>query len=280
MTNAELYFSTAREREAIRQRRARGQDWPWTTDQILKDWKFCNVFREHDRTTEWFREHVRSKVTGLRAVEATVIFRWFNAIGTGECVEDLLLEGWNRKEAERRLKAMSKVFTGAYIIRSEFGKPKLQSILDIIDNARPTLRLKWPRWGQSLQAAWKDLVEIPYMGGFMAYEVVSDLRWTPVLSGAGDIMTWANAGPGCARGLGYVAESNHELYNHTSAVDQAEMLEVMQWLLGHSREEQYWPQAWAPWEMREVEHWSCELWKYIRCRDHGQPPRSRYKVQA
>ena len=33
-------------------------------------------------------------------------------------------------------------------------------------------------------------------------------------------------------------------------------------LLKMSRDPQYWPEDWTPWEMREVEHWLCEYAKY------------------
>jgi len=71
MNNAIEYFRLAREREAIRRRRAAGEPWPWSADAIFREWRFCNVHREHDKTTVWFREHVRSKIDGWRVVEAT-----------------------------------------------------------------------------------------------------------------------------------------------------------------------------------------------------------------
>ena len=54
---------------------------------------------------------------------------------------------------------------------------------------------------RSLEQCWTWLRDFPYMGPFMAYEVVTDLRHTYLLRDANDIMTWANAGPGAMRGL-------------------------------------------------------------------------------
>ena len=138
--NAVEYFRLARKREAIRRRRAAGEPWPWSDDPIFREWRFTNVCREYDATTVWFREHVRSRLDGWRAVEATIAFRFFNRIATGEAVEDLLLGGWNRAEAERRLRAIEDrgqpLWTGAYRIRGANGTPKLTSTLDSIDDAR------------------------------------------------------------------------------------------------------------------------------------------------
>lgn len=72
------YFAFITEREAIRRRRAAGEPQPWTQDAILRDWRLCNVFREHDRTTSWFPENVRSRLDGVPVASATVAFRFFN----------------------------------------------------------------------------------------------------------------------------------------------------------------------------------------------------------
>jgi hypothetical protein len=71
------YFTFITEHEAIRLRRAAGQPQRWTDDPILRDWRVCNVFREDDLTTAWFRDNVRSRLDGVPVAFATV-FRFFN----------------------------------------------------------------------------------------------------------------------------------------------------------------------------------------------------------
>ena len=66
------YFELAREREQIRRRRLAGNPPPWTADPVLQRWRICNVRREDDRTTMWFREHVRDRLEGWRVIEATM----------------------------------------------------------------------------------------------------------------------------------------------------------------------------------------------------------------
>jgi hypothetical protein len=256
------FFAIAREREHIRIRRSIGLSAPWSEDPIFQNWRFCNVRREDDRTTVWFKENVRSKLTDLPAVEATLIFRWFNRIKTGEKVLDLLLNGWDRDEAERRLSCNTEpVFTGAYIVRSPFGESKLTGILNAIEVARKQLPSMVINWGRTLEDAWRDLTTIQWMGNFTSYEVVTDLRWTPVLDQAIDINTWACAGPGCARGLGRIYGRP---FNYSSSYGQNAALVLMQELLELSRGDGYWPHSWPAWEMREVEHVLCEYDKYKR----------------
>lgn len=282
MMNAPTYFALAREREAIRRRRLAGQPWPWTDDRIFREWCFCNVHRENDRTSVWFRKHVRSKLDGWRVVEATIAFRFFNLIETGERVIDLLLYGWDRDEAYRRLSAVREadgtLWNGAYRIRGEHGRPKLESTLDSIEASRHRLPARALGWGGSLREAWCDLCEMPYLGRMMSYEVVSDLRWTPVLAGAHDINTWASAGNGCASGLEWVTTGRLGEHN-SSPGDVPEYLATMRALLEMSRDPHYWPYTDAPWEMREVEHWACEAAKAVKAQSGGRLKR-RYRPSS
>jgi hypothetical protein len=276
------FFATARARERIRRARAMGVEYPWTDDPVYRAWRFCNVFREDDRTTAWFREHVRNHVSGLQAVKATIIFRWFNRVEVGEQITDLLIGTWDTKEARRRLKDVHPIVTGAYIIKGWDGYEKLDGVLKCIDEALAQLdsdevdslgwviRNHWPvRSCRQLEMAWGDLQSIRYMGPFMAYEVVSDLRWTDTLRLAADINTWANPGPGCKRGLGWA-------YSGNSEVRPPDLLGAMQWLLSMSQDTRNWPSDWPRWEMREVEHWLCEFDKYNRAL-RGDRMKRRYR---
>lgn len=279
--NVYEYFRTARERYAIAFRKANDKPKPWTEDKPFLDWRFCNVHREHDKTTIWFRENIREQLLAespLRQVEAAMIFRWFNRIETGERIKDLLLEGWNTEEARRRLTGVSPIVTGAYIIKAGDGVSKLEGVLSAIDGARNVLPFMVLPWGKSLEDAWSDLQGIPWMGPFMAYELVSDLRWTPVLSEAKDILTWANPGPGCARGISRVTGRDKMALRAGSRKSREEMLRVMNWLLTMARDPEagYWPADWTPWEMREVEHWSCEFDKYQRVAIDGDRMKQSY----
>lgn len=258
------YFSTARERYRIKLKREAGEPWPWTVDPIFKEWSFCNVHREDDRTTVWFHEHVRKHLDGVKAAKATFIFRWFNRITTGEKIIDLLLGKWDTEEARRRLKFVSPIITGAYMLRTPPGMDKLDGVLYCIDQGLPIIEgMPWERYS-TLREPWEFLVEhLYYVGPFMSYEIVTDLRHTPVLAASEDILTWANAGPGCTKGLSLVAD---EEFHKNSPEDQVEMNNLMLQLLDYSSYDNYWPIEYEEWEMREVEHWSCEYLKYSKAK--------------
>lgn len=279
----EHFFATAVERYQIKLLRESNKPGPWTDDPHFQTWRFCNVHREDDKTTVWFRENVRDHLDGLAALEAVVIFRWFNRIETGERIKDLLLEGWDTEEARRRLTGVSPVVTGAYIIKTYDAMTKLEGILKAIQGAMPRLAVMASDLNHTerptLQSVWKELCEIDYLGGFMAYEIVSDLRWTPLLNRAPDIMTWANPGPGCARGLGWLSSAGATRDVRPSVNNRgqkAAMLEAMQCLLSFAQDDHFWPVEYRKWEMREVEHWCCEYDKMRRAMA-GDPLKRRFQ---
>jgi len=279
--SVDQYFALARERYSILQKRRAGEPWPWSTMEVFQKYNLCNVHREDDRTTIWFRDNVRSKLSGLDVIKATVIFRWFNRIETGEIIKPMLLSGkWDRGRAEILLEGVKPVVTGAYMIKTITGMDKLHGALTVIDEALPYIEDLWNKkqFDPTLQGFHQQLMKINYLGGFMAYEVVSDLRWTDVLQAAPDIMTWANAGPGCMRGISrllYGAPRGY--FSRSRKSDQEEMNEYMNQLLDRAQDPKYWPEEWRPWEMREVEHWLCEYSKITGYLEDGKEPKRVYR---
>lgn len=301
----EEFFATARERYRIFLKKRAGGPGPLTEDPIFQQYRFCNVFREDDTTTQWFREYVRGPLRDKPEVLlATVLFRLFNRITTGEaifCQANLLdipktawevfLETGNTlalKDAITSYCGRGPYVTGSYIIKTPDGMDKLDGVLQIIqwfvENQRKGGHQQWPQnWravadillsgapqnnGWGLKSLHQWLMQFPFIGHFTAYEIVSDLRHTALLDQAPDIMTWANAGPGAQRGLSRVCGRK---------LSAKECVKAMQDLLVLSQMPNYWPKEWPAWEMREVEHWACEVEKIMRVREGGPPPRQRYK---
>lgn len=281
MRHIKHYFQTACERYSVMLAKEAGDPKPWTEDAILQSWKFCNVHREDDRTTRWFRENIRDPLVETGAdpcqiVESTIIFRWFNRIETGEMIRDLLIYGWDEKAARERLTGVKPLVTGAFIVKTPDNFNKLEGLLEVIREAVRMLHSK--RFGHewySLEQAWTALTAIPFLGPFMSYEVVSDLRWTPVLSEASDIMTWANPGPGCTKGISRVLHGHPGVLNRMYVLDRKLMFSVMREILEMTNDQEYWPETWRSWEMREVEHWACEYDKYCRVKE-GERIKQKY----
>lgn len=278
----ENFFQYARARQAIKLARDAGKPGPWTQDSILQEFRFCNVFREDDKVTTWFRENLRAPLSAnsdiAHVLWATIVFRWFNRIPTGRILAQCgLLEGkLDYALAKRRLlKEMPSGpwVTGAYMVKTPPGMNKIDGLFWCMRQIEPHIGClaSCLQANGRLELATDSLSQFPYLGSFMAYEIVTDLRHTPVLSHAGDIMTWASPGPGAARGAGRVFNNDHETYRYTQPSDRAEVILHMQELLALSKTPRLWPHPQA-WEMRDVEHTLCEFDKYERARlGEGRP---------
>lgn len=271
------FFAYARERESIRIRREQqGQKPPWTDDLVLQRYRFCNVFREDDATTRWFRLHVRGPMKDRHdVIFATMCFRMFNRAQTGQVLlEERLFTDWGARirlpETRARLLALKPLVTGAYMMKTPANMNKLDGTIYIInqfwrDRCKLFTFFSASRHGsKSLQEAHAHLMQYEYIGSFHAYEFVTDLAHTWALEGAPDIYHWASPGPGAKRGI-------YRVFGEYTN-DQDKQLKYMRHLLLCSAEHKYWPQNWRQWTMREVEHTLCEFDKYDRTKQgQGRP---------
>lgn len=296
VAGADRFFAFAIARHGIYLRRNAGDPPPWTPDPILRKFKFTNVFRELDRTTVWYRENVRQVLDGRDSVlPATILFRWFNRIetcaavfdnlgpatlGSGVCPFTTWLQdpddGGQLRSVIREARGKGPYVTGAYIIKTPDGMDKLTGVLSLCGAFAKSdwsgMADSW-RAMKSLEKAWRSLLSFPFMGRFMAYEVVSDIRHTEILKDATDIHTWANPGPGAMRGLNRIQGTPLKSVRPT-----AQMMQEMQTLLRMSNEG-FWAYN-TPWEMREVEHTLCEFDKYERVRLGEGRPRNLFVPHA
>ena len=268
------------ERENIRLQKEVSQlPPPWTNDSILQEYKFCQVFREDDRTTRWFREHIREPMKNSPDVlMATVIFRWFNWIPTGRTlIENDLLKNWNRKKAIEEITKQPKWITGAYIIKTPNGMDKVTGVAECVSHMwqdREYLTKEIVKT-KSLEDTWTLLRDYPYMGPFMAYEVVTDLRHTYLLEDAEDVLTWGNAGPGAMRGLNRLTgrELGYSKRSHDWVGEMQELYKIVQTKLPvHVLQRND-----MKYEMREIEGGLCEFDKYSRIVKGEGRTRSIYK---
>jgi hypothetical protein len=284
----ELFWYWMAERHRIFLKRQAGLPKPWTEDEILRDYKFTNPFRENDRGTVWLRENFlephRDDNLGLIAFNICW-YRMFNWWGTGALLG--WQEGWNvpyvKQVLERNLAQGMQVFTGAHIVYSPPGLGKVEAIVDVCAD----LHHMCVHAGaletcceeeNSLQVVFEALQEVHCVGGFMAYEMVTDMRHTRLLENAKDIMTWANMGPGAQRGLRRLG---------LPAKNQKEGCESMRHLLSHAP-----GSGFAPFfdslsdiqypviEMRDIEHSLCEFDKYCRVKFGEGAPRGRFNGRA
>lgn len=273
------FFYWINERHAMYQRRAKGEPGPWTGNPVLRAYKFTNPFRENDRDTIWMRQNWTGPNEDRPWGEQIFNCALFRMFGNTGFMGQL---GWQKnwdtaaviKKAADWMAAGNKAFTGGYII-TNMGliAPKEQVVAELFME---------PLWKQKddlvvhvlsnkLQDMHKALKLFKGFGGFMAYETVTDLNYTPVLRGATDRFTWANAGPGAVRGLNRLMHRPLErsMPPHVSNVVMQEILSYA----GHYLEEHV---PFQHVDMRCIEHSLCEWDKYQRIINKQGKPRSAY----
>jgi hypothetical protein len=122
-----------------------------------------------------------------------------------------------------------------------------------------------------LECVFNLLKTVHCVGGFMAYEMVTDMRHTLLLSDAIDILTWANPGPGAHRGL-------RRLYG--KKFNDKDAIEKMRDLLCIGLNADVLGSHIYSLEMRDIEHSLCEFDKYCRVKFGEGEPRSKYPGAA
>lgn len=279
MNNLQTFWWWINERHHIYNLRDQGQAAPWTKDKILQSYRFCNVFRELDTVTEWIRINWRDRYEDHENLWfAMCVARQINRIETldklGFPTGDLTayVKRCRRVLSEMRENG-EQIYGAAYILTA--GGKAMQKHLYTCDYILAPIAKNPPDFtcttkGISLRSMWEQFREYEGFGPFIAYEVVTDLRWTRYYHDKTDHMTWANAGPGAKRGLSriYFGSTKHK-------INDEECLRKMRELLTMSRTgvlKNYVPSL----EMRDIEHSLCEVDKYLRVKNGEGRPKAKY----
>jgi hypothetical protein len=283
----ERFFGWIKERHSIYQHRAGGDPPPWTEDPILQEYKFTNPFRENDRVTVWMRKNWTAPNDKRPSWEIFFNCCLFRMVGTSEFANahgwvNFSISDWDplftKELIQERLAKGQKTFTGAYIITNQGIKaPKSQVVIDhflmpineakfqLAETAATTNSLQETHNFLSTYRGWGG-------GGFMAYEVITDLNHTSVLKKAHDRFTWANAGPGAKRGLNRLA-GNSLTKGMKQEIANSKMHSLLQqapqWLDA---------QLTRNTDMRTIEHSLCEWDKYERVRLKEGRPRAKFSA--
>lgn len=267
-----LYWMT--ERQRIWDLRQTGVPKPWSSDPIFQEYKFTNVYRELDKGTLALRRMLKGHENDPIGLIPNII--WYRMLNRYEHAKDI---GWcdTYKEFEKRILAKeasgSKIWTSAHMTTGGgLGYTKLEYHLESLEEIwhEGSSILAVCEEYLSLESTFQFLRQFQCIGSFISYEIVSDFRWYEELLGkAMDKLTWANIGPGCARGLLRLGMPKHlssliKLYNDTTSLPTF-------WNIACSE---------APFELREIEHSLCEFDKYQRVKTGAGRPRQKFNGGA
>lgn len=237
----ERYWYFASERQRIFEKRIAGEAGPWTDDPVLREYKFCNVFRAADRVSQYMIRNVCYHTEPCAPDDRLfqiVAFRMFSNIDTWESVHEYLggyptlsnlADGSFTRALEFADAKNGGLYTHAFILcaANPYGQPR--KYLNHVELFRHMFLAD--QLGQKLRAAlsfraiYELLHEYPLMGDFMSYQIAVDLNYSDLLDF--DENDFTQPGPGALRGIKKVFESTGD-YSPT---------EVIMWMVAHQERE-------------------------------------------
>lgn len=190
-----------KERESIRIQREECTPKPWTDDEILQRYRFCNVRRMDDRVSQWLLKNWYEPNYGHKnMLLACALARFVNLPDSLGSIG--YPATWDAARIKRILRSQAKnglnVFNGAYMVRGNDGMDKVECVVDYY--VRPLWKRPVVIDPFSMQATHAELSKRYGFGSFMAGQVVADLRWA-MPNDWHDAKTWAPMGPGSKRGM-------------------------------------------------------------------------------
>ena len=211
----ELYWKFAAERQNVFEARVAGAPGPWTQDRILREYKFCNVYRAADRVSQYlirdvaYRDDDSSPADRLFQI---VAFRNCSTVGTWETVIERLgrspriadLESGVFEAALTEAKDRNGgLYTGAFILCATdvYGRKTkhlnhVELFRDMFVRSRLAERILE---AESLEEVYDLLHTFPLMGDFMSYQMAIDLNYSEHVNFSENDFT--KPGPGALRGI-------------------------------------------------------------------------------
>ena len=259
------------ERESVRMKKETGAPRPWTKDEILNTYRFCNVHREDDRVTRWLRDNWYGAF-GKDEWFAAVVARLFNYPDSLAAVKRFAAPfkpGAMRLVLHNRKAAGLKNFNAAYIVSTNgVAMEKVDYIIDCVLMPLWVAKDMRPTSGISLASYHERLMKFDGLGSFIAAQVVGDLKYMAPLTQAPDWWTWAASGPGSRRGLNRIL--NLEINSSWSEPVWLNVLtELRAALLPMLRDMEL--------HAQDLQNCLCEFDKYERARTGEGRPKQLYK---
>ena len=209
------YWRFATERQNVFFRRARGEPPPWTTNAVLKTYKFTNAYRASDRTSQYLIRNVIYRDDLPNSPQEVffriLLFKLFNKIETWDLLERLLgpitFEDYRFEHYDEVLtrvkRSGGRIYSAAYIMppgSSAFGQSvKHRSHLLLLERMMKDELPEQLIHTQTMQVGFEKLRAYPTIGDFLAYQFITDLNYSELMNFSE--MDFVVPGPGARNGL-------------------------------------------------------------------------------
>ena len=262
------------------------QPAPWTDNPILREFKFTNVRREHDKTTKHLlallEEHKDASYNNK--LMNIIMYRLFNKMETSDLI------GWidwgKYDEADIRAKLMKApegyvYFTNAFYTTGmrqgmarqypdeEFKPMNIPNVLNR-DKLKLVKAIKAAKTPMDVMDALKQLDGV---GDFLGYQIFVDFTYLPEFPWSEN--EFVVSGPGCVWGLSELFEDRGGLsydellfwLRDNCPFTQEELDEIMVDLPDYDRKM----------NIMSLENCMCELSKYVRAKEGTGRPKNKYR---
>ncbi|KKN59474.1 hypothetical protein LCGC14_0541860 [marine sediment metagenome] len=265
---------------------------PWTKDRILRFYRFCNVFRFLDKTSEWIiRNAIEPNEDNQELWKTIIMCRYISKIETLQKLKDAKCLIGNQTEAYNILRKMQqnkeKIFTNAFIVNSKTDSygwtDKVSYLFNLLFEIRKKMSTQPDtiiRCTNTMEKLYYLLIDLPGIGPFMAYQYTVDFTYsTRYLKKAWDKSTWTQLGLGAVRGMNrllYGKASNDKIPNSIELTKEL----LVEWKRFVSSDIRRWIKEtqrmvenikvdpffyyFQHLDLRDVQHQLCEFDKYER----------------
>lgn len=219
----DTYWHFAIKRMEIFHRRREDDCGPWTDDDILRRYRFTNVYRATDRVSQYLIRQVQYRKD--RSDEPreiffrTMLFKVFNRVDTWESLEQRMGSiAWNDLDKAELVDALDdlmrmgrRIYSAAYIMPSpQYGHARKHAnhvamLTEMMADRLPERICEAP----SLKRVYELLLSYPGIGPFLAFQYAIDLNYSSMLDfEEGDFVV---AGPGAVDGISKCFEDGSNL---------------------------------------------------------------------
>ena len=277
------------------------KDPPWTTDQVLRDFRFTNIRREHDKESKWVIEHIANnpELSYEDKLLNVILFRLYNKHETAELISmpfkfsqtpDWNPE-WYRSLFEAALVEDPKrvFFTAAFhtvgmkntlkrVTGESYAPMRILKFIKILINEGLVNDIKAC---VNQQEVYQTLTDYNGIGRFLAYQFYVDMTYIAEFPFSENEFTVA--GPGCVMGLNYLFENRDGMTYEECLFwlrDNLDRLFVEELGKDWDAKRVFWdlPEEDRCFNVMSLENCFCELSKYIRAKDGTGRPRKRYRA--
>lgn len=207
------FWRFAAERQAIFFRKHQHQPPPWTSDNVLRLYKFTNAYRAADRVSQYLIREViyEGDQQPSNVFFRTILFKLFNRIQTWELLKSQFGELYYSKRLlssiDRILsKALAngmRVYSAAYIMPSGgmrfSARHKHSAHLQLLSMMMEDLVYDRLAFCKRMSKAFELLRSYPMLGDFLAYQFVTDLNYSTITNYSE--MEFVVPGPGAKDGI-------------------------------------------------------------------------------